>query len=98
MRSLGYGRGYQYDHDEAHGVSAQSYLPASLQGRRLYDPGPYGHEATIRKRLDWWEERRGEAREAGAAAGAGGDGVEAGSAGQARKSGEGEPDENEGER
>ena len=33
MRSLGYGRGYQYDHDEEHGVADQSYLP---EGCLLY--------------------------------------------------------------
>jgi putative ATPase len=87
MRSLGYGRGYQYDHDEAHGVSAQSYLPTSLEGKRLYDPGPYGHEATIRKRLEWWAERRREAREAGSARG----GVE-----QTGHDGDGESEQNEG--
>ncbi len=65
MRSLGYGRGYQYDHDEEHGVADQSYLPEGLEAERLYEPGPYGHEATIRKRLQWWADRRREARGAG---------------------------------
>jgi len=61
MKGLGYGKGYRYDPDEDHGVSDQTYLPASLEGRTFYRPGPYGHEATIQKRLDWWAARRGEA-------------------------------------
>ncbi len=62
MRSLGYGCGYRYDPDEAHGVAAQTYLPEKLVGTRFYEPGPYGHEATIAKRLAWWGERKKEMR------------------------------------
>jgi putative ATPase len=58
MEGLGYGKGYQYDPDAPDGVADQSYLPPSLEGTRFYEPGPYGHEATIRKRLEWWEDRR----------------------------------------
>ncbi len=62
MRDLGYGRGYHYDPDADHGVAPQTYLPERLEGRSFYDPGPYGHEAAIRKRLDWWAARRREAQ------------------------------------
>ena len=58
MKELGYGKGYAYDPDQPDGVSAQAYLPEDLQGRRFYEPGPYGHEKAIRKRLEWWESRR----------------------------------------
>ncbi len=58
MKELGYGDGYRYDHDEPHGVAAQSYLPRSLEGRSFYRPGVYGFEVTIQKRLDWWAQKR----------------------------------------
>jgi len=61
MKGLGYGAGYRYDPDEADGVSGQRYLPDELEGRVFYRPGPYGHEATIQKRLDWWARKREEA-------------------------------------
>jgi putative ATPase len=60
MKELGYGAGYRYDHDEPHGVASQSYLPDALRGSSFYRPGPFGHEATIRKRLDWWNKKKEE--------------------------------------
>ena len=62
MKELGYGEGYRYDPAEEHGVADQSYLPDRLTGERFYEPGPYGEEARIRERLEWWAERRSEAR------------------------------------
>lgn len=62
MKELGYGEGYRYDPVEEHGVADQSYLPDRLRGERFYEPGPYGEEARIRERLQWWAERRSEAR------------------------------------
>ena len=64
MKGLGYGAGYRYDHDEAHGVAPQSFLPEELEGASFYQPSPFGHEATIRKRLEWWAKKRAEAAEA----------------------------------
>jgi len=61
MKELGYGSGYRYDHDESHGVAPQSYLPEELEGESFYQPSPYGHEATIQKRLEWWAKKRAEA-------------------------------------
>ncbi|MDE2661617.1 MAG: replication-associated recombination protein A [Gemmatimonadota bacterium] len=52
MKELGYGSGYRYDHDEADGVAAQSYLPESLRGGRWYDPAGRGWEAEARRRLE----------------------------------------------
>ena len=63
MQGLGYGAGYRYDHDETHGVAPQGYLPDGLEGSSFYEPSPYGHEATIRKRLEWWAKKRREATE-----------------------------------
>jgi putative ATPase len=61
MKELGYGDGYRYDHDEIYGVAPQRYLPRELEGKSFYQPGPFGHEETIRRRLDWWAEKRAEA-------------------------------------
>jgi putative ATPase len=50
MRGLGYGRGYEYAHDTAEGVSAQEHLPANLAGRRYYEPTGRGFEAKLAER------------------------------------------------
>lgn len=62
MKSQGYGAGYEYDPDQPGGVSAQTYLPERLDGRRFYEPSDEGHEGTIARRMSSWEERRAEAR------------------------------------
>jgi putative ATPase len=69
MKELGYGKGYQYDHDEPDGVAPQDYLPDELRGTTFYRPSRFGHEATIQRRLDWWAEKR---RDATRGEGAGG--------------------------
>ncbi len=43
MRSMGYGRGYQYAHDDPSGIVDQQHLPDELQDRRFYDPNPRDH-------------------------------------------------------
>jgi putative ATPase len=63
MKDLGYGKGYRYDPHEKGGVAAQTYLPDRLAGRRLYRPGRFGFEKTVAARLEWWAERKKEARE-----------------------------------
>lgn len=62
MRELGYGRGYRYDHEEKDAFSGQEFLPPPLQNRRYYEPGPYGFEKEIQKRLDYWDRLRQERR------------------------------------
>jgi len=58
MKDLGYGAGYQYDPETPDGVSKQRFLPEGVDGGALYEPGPYGHEKTVAKRLEWWAARR----------------------------------------
>ena len=65
MKELGYGKGYQYDHDAKDGFSGQSFLPDSLQGKSYYDPGPFGFEKDIRRRMEYWDKLRGERRKEG---------------------------------
>ncbi|MEO5763450.1 MAG: replication-associated recombination protein A, partial [Vicinamibacteria bacterium] len=51
MKSLGYGEGYKYAHDEAEGVAAMECLPDSLKGRTYYKPTTRGREKEIGERL-----------------------------------------------
>ncbi|HEX8944842.1 MAG TPA: replication-associated recombination protein A [Gemmatimonadaceae bacterium] len=58
MKELGYGAGYQYAHDSPEAYIPQEYLPDRLRGARFYEPGPFGFEKEIAKRLAWWEDLR----------------------------------------
>ena len=60
MRDLGYGKGYEYDHDTSEGFSGQDYFPEGLARPRFYDPAERGFERDIRKRLDYWDRLRRE--------------------------------------
>lgn len=62
MKGLGYGEGYEYDHDWKSGIAPQRYLPDALEGARFYEPGDQGREAAIARRLEWIEHMRAEAR------------------------------------
>jgi putative ATPase len=51
-KSLGYGQGYRYPHDEADNYAAgQTYLPESLLGRVFYRPSSQGLEKQIGEKL-----------------------------------------------
>lgn len=52
MESLGYGRGYRYDHAYPDHYSGQDHLPQSLRGRRYYIPGELGSEARLKEWLE----------------------------------------------
>ncbi|MBN1939535.1 MAG: replication-associated recombination protein A [Candidatus Aminicenantes bacterium] len=54
MKEVGYGKGYAYAHDRAEGTTGMETLPDRLVGRTWYEPGPFGFEKEIRKRMDWW--------------------------------------------
>ena len=58
MKELGYGEGYQYAHGVAQAYVPQQYLPDRLRGSVFYEPGPFGFEKDIAKRLAWWAELR----------------------------------------
>jgi putative ATPase len=63
MRNLGYGRDYEYPHDDPDAVVPAHYLPDELQGSVFYRPTDRGYEKTIRDRLNRWREiRRGKAK------------------------------------
>ena len=54
MKEIGYGKGYQYDHDHKDAYAPQEYLPEKLQGQTFYHPTNRGYEDIIRKRLEKW--------------------------------------------
>ena len=58
MKDLGYGKGYQYDHDTAEGFSGQNYFPDGMERQSFYTPPERGFEREIRKRLDYWQKLR----------------------------------------
>jgi putative ATPase len=63
MRNLGYGRDYEYPHDDPDAVVPAEYLPDELAGTVFYRPTDRGYEKTIRDRLTRWREiRRGKAK------------------------------------
>ena len=59
MKAWGYGEGYRYDPDEPAGVAQQRYLPDEVSGGPWYEPGPYGFEREVAKRLAWWARQKG---------------------------------------
>lgn len=60
MSKLGYGDGYQYDHNSKDGFSSQECLPDSLSGQTLYTPGNNPRENQIRAQLKaLWKEKYG---------------------------------------
>jgi len=68
MKQLDYGKGYQYAHDEPEAIAAMDCLPASLAGRKYYDPPERGFEKEIKRRLDGWEELKKRRRSGGGSA------------------------------
>jgi putative ATPase len=58
MKELGYGAGYKYAHDADDAFIPQEYLPDELAGRMLYEPGKFGFERDIAKRLAWWQQQK----------------------------------------
>ena len=56
MKELGYNAGYQYAHDSPDKYLPQEYLPDVLRGRTFYQPGQFGFEKEVAKRLAWWNE------------------------------------------
>ena len=50
-KQLGYGNGYEYDHDSPGAYSAQEHLPKQLEGTEFYHPTNYGKEKLLAERL-----------------------------------------------
>ncbi len=60
LRELGYGRGYQYAHDQPRAAVSHAHLPEALRGKRYYEPGQRGAEGGIAERLAALRRQRGE--------------------------------------
>jgi putative ATPase len=58
MKQLGYGAGYEYDHNAADGFSGQNYFPDGLERQQFYRPAERGFEREIGKRLEYWAKLR----------------------------------------
>ncbi|MGG5822792.1 replication-associated recombination protein A [Falsiroseomonas sp. HW251] len=55
MSELGYGAGYEYDHDAEEGFSGANYWPEGMERRRFYRPTDRGAEAAVAERMRQWD-------------------------------------------
>jgi putative ATPase len=60
MKSVGYGKGYAYDHDADEAFSGDNYWPEEMEPQSFYAPTPRGFEAKIQERLAYWQKLREE--------------------------------------
>jgi putative ATPase len=58
MKDLGYGKGYEYDHDAADAFSGQNYFPDGVERCAFYHPVERGFEREMRKRLKYFQTLR----------------------------------------
>jgi putative ATPase len=58
MKDLGYGAGYEYDHDADAAFAGLDYFPPGMKRAAFYAPTEFGFEKEIRKRIDFWNKRR----------------------------------------
>jgi putative ATPase len=58
MRDLGYGQGYEYDHDRDDAFSGQNYFPDGMDRQTFYVPTHRGAEASVKTRLAEWSRLR----------------------------------------
>ncbi|MBS0626426.1 MAG: replication-associated recombination protein A [Verrucomicrobia bacterium] len=58
MKEMGYGHGYQYDHDTPRGFSGQEYFPEKLGRKSYYHPVERGFEREMSKRLEYFNQLR----------------------------------------
>lgn len=63
MKQLGYGKGYQYDHDAEGGIAlGQTGFPDAMGERVYYEPTERGLEARVKDKLDALRAARAKAR------------------------------------
>ena len=58
MKQLGYGAGYDYDHDTEEAFSGQDYFPDGLARTAYYQPKDRGYERELARRLAHWSALR----------------------------------------
>lgn len=58
MKELGYGKDYQYAHDYENSFAFQDFMPETLQGTTIYQPGDNQRENAMRTHLkNLWKDR-----------------------------------------
>jgi len=62
MKELGYGDGYEYDHDAEDGFSGADYWPQGMKPARFYNPTERGAEAAVAARMAEWQRLRARKR------------------------------------
>ncbi|GLV25512.1 replication-associated recombination protein A [Sphingobium sp. Cam5-1] len=60
MKTIGYGKGYQYDHNSAEGFSGDNYWPEEMEPQTFFAPTDRGFEARIAERMAYWDKLRAE--------------------------------------
>ena len=60
MKTLGYGKGYEYDHGAEDAFSGQNYFPDGMARERFYVPKDRGFEREVGRRLEHWDRLRNE--------------------------------------
>ena len=60
MKEMGFGHGYEYDHDAADAFSGQEYFPEGMAREAFYRPVERGFEREMQKRLAWFARLRRE--------------------------------------
>ena len=60
MKDIGYGAGYEYDHNAEDAFSGQDYFPDNIDRQTYYRPVERGFEREITKRLEYWSKLRGQ--------------------------------------
>lgn len=58
MQDIGYGKGYEYDHDAEEGFSGQNYFPDGMRRQTFYNPTGRGYEREVKHRLETWSRLR----------------------------------------
>jgi putative ATPase len=58
MKDIGYGKGYQYDHEAEGGFSGDDYWPEEMAPQTFYTPTDRGFEKRVAERMAWWDEQR----------------------------------------
>ena len=52
MKREGYGKDYQYAHNDKQQRAKQTHLPEKIIGRRFYEPKEIGYEKQLKDKLD----------------------------------------------
>jgi putative ATPase len=59
-KDLGYGKDYEYPHNNPTGWAEQSYLPEEIKDAKIYEPTNRGFEKNIREYMNWMKNKKPE--------------------------------------